>query len=112
MRDVYHVTEDLLPSQILSVGFCGASFAPIFEWRAIATDYVPFGISPRIIPELSVWASERFGKEVGYPRLFFRLETAQEYIRRFTDHRSEMQLLGIALHQERLHQVYDLEQRR
>ena len=37
---------------------------------------------------------------------------AQEYIRRYTDHSSDMQLLGIGLHQERLHQVYELEQRR
>ncbi len=113
MRDVNHATEDLLPSRILSVGFCGASFAPIFKWVSpLVEDYARFGIPENRISELTSWANELFDKEIGHPNLFFRLRTAREYIRRFTNQSSDMQLLGIGLHQERLHQVHELEQGR
>src|SRR5258706_12033388 len=112
MRDAYHVTEDMLPSQILSVGLCGAFFAPIFDWAGtLDEDYNRFGIPANLIPDLSAWASEASGKEIGFPYSFRRLPTAREYIRRFTNQSSDIQLLGIGLDKERLHRVFEVEQR-
>jgi hypothetical protein len=114
LREVGGRTEDLLPPQILSVGLCNTSHAPVFDWTGpLDEDYANYGIPSNFIPELSAWASaKKSNKEIGFPNIFLRLSTAQEYLRRFAKNVSDLQLLGIGLHQERLHQIIELELRR
>jgi len=113
LRDVIGVTEDLLPGQILSVGFCDAENAPIFSWAGNGTEqYARFGVAPDRISEIDTWANAKLGREIGYPDLFIHLHTAHEYIRRFVTGNNDNQLLGIALHKERLPQIAELERLR
>src|SRR5258708_11647275 len=110
MRNLQHATDDLLPGKFLSVGFWGAPIAPVFTWMGPTDeDYVQFGIPPDRISELTKWADERFDQEIGYPNLVMRLETAREYMRRFTNGMTEMQLIGMGLHKEYLGKIAEIE---
>lgn len=113
LRSVHGVTEDLLPDRMLSVGFCGASYAPVLSWTSnTEEEYTAFGIATSRIAQLEVWSDPKFGSEIGFPNLFFRLATAQEYVQTFISENSDAQLLGIGLHKERLYQIAELEQLR
>jgi hypothetical protein len=111
MRTVCRVAEDLLPNRFLSVGLCSALRAPIFDWTAPPKeDYINFGIPLDQVPQLSTWADERLDKEIGHPNIFFHLATAREYIARFTNDASNLQLVGMGLHQSHLDTLAIIEQ--
>lgn len=111
LKDIKGATEDLLPPHFLSIGFCNISHAPIFDWtEPREEDYANYGIPYTLIPELSTWANERYKTEIGFPWIFFHLNTAQEYIRRFAINATDLQILGIGLHREHLQQIRELEQ--
>ncbi len=113
LRSAIGATEDLLPARMLSVGYCGASRAPVLSWVDLDEENcAKFGVSPDRKAELDLWCQGKHDREIGYPDLFFRLPTAREYIRIFTSSAADIQLLGIGLHQERLHQIAQLEQLR
>lgn len=112
LRSAIGATEDLLPARMLSVGYCGASRAPSLRGDFDEEKCARFGVSPARKAEVISWVEERLDREVGFPDLFFRLPTAREYIRRFTSGAADIQLLGIGLHQERLHHIAQLERLR
>jgi hypothetical protein len=113
LRNVIGATEDLLPDRILSSGYCSAENAPVFSWAGNGTEeYARFGIAPDRISEVDTWANASLGRETGHPDLFLHLRTAREYIRRFVTEKNDNQLLGIALHKERLRQITELERLR
>ena len=99
LKSVTASDTDLIPDRILSVGFCGSQFAPIFDWAgASEQDYADFAIPKDMVAALNEWANARFDSEVSYPHNFFRLATAREYIRRFVRDSRDLQLLGIGVH--------------
>jgi hypothetical protein len=96
--------KELLPAKILSVSPCVAGDLPVLSWaRANSQECDLYGISPDNIPILNEWgnALERAG-EIGYPSVFYKLETARQYIERFVTDFEDIALVGIGLHRSRV----------
>jgi hypothetical protein len=109
LRAAENATEDLLPDKLLSVGLCGAPFAPPLSWVMAQEDCEQFGVPEHLRGELESWADEKDGRETGYPNIFFSLATAREYVQRFTS-APDIQILGIGVHEDDLPTVEQAEQ--
>ncbi len=110
MKTVFGIKENLLPGKILSVGFCGTYFAPLFDWDGIPDEaYIDFGIPDNLRHEVNTWANEGWQKKLGYPNIFFELSSAREYINRFIHEPQDIQLLGIGLHKADIGKLDEIE---
>ncbi len=93
---------ELLPPKILSLSSCVANFPPVIPWAfSSSEDYSVFGVSTENDAELSRWADEH-SEEIGYPYVFYQLDTARKYIQRFVTHVEDLVLLGSAIHRSRV----------
>jgi hypothetical protein len=110
LRDVCGATEDLVPTRIISIAFDGAADPPLFDWVGVlGEDYDLFGVHPELMAEKNAWANERYNTEIGYPNVFYKLETAREYVQRFTKKLAHIHIVGIGLHKDFLPRVEEAE---
>jgi len=100
-----NIPADLIPDQILSVGFCGSEFAPLFSGTKFnELMYASFGIPEQLIPQIDAWSNARLNQEVGlgYPNIFFTLTSAREYVNNFVQTNALSLILGIGVHRNDL----------
>ncbi len=92
---------DLLPPRIISVSPCVARMAPVFTWTGPTDEeYALFGIQKSV--ELTEWTDGRLDKTIGYPNIFFDLQTSRQFISKFVTKMDNTLLLGMALHRNQL----------
>ena len=115
-----YMSAGLLPDRILSASPCLARFLPdlwSIEWAKEEPENrreaaAAFGLEGSL-PEVITWVTERFDKEIGWPNILFRLDSAVELWRRFLSAKSEPVCLELALeegHAERFCEEAEPEQ--
>jgi hypothetical protein len=95
-------SERLLPEQLLSISDCHGDIFPVYRgWRAdIDQQYaLEFGIPPDKLAAFSQWSAENRKKNIGLPDVFYKLDTAQEFIAEFIPVTTGLFLIGIGLHE-------------
>ncbi len=98
-------SRDLLPARILSVSPCISPFVPdvwAIEWTSASREERlekagTFGISAEI-HEVIPWVTSRFDKEIGWPNVCYKIDTANEFRETFLSKAPDAIILGIGLH--------------
>ena len=102
------MSPDLLPTRILSASNCIVEIPDAWavEWAKYQDserqeEAATFGIEPEILPQVVTWVTSRLNsEEIGWPVVFYTLETAREFAKKFLPGNEDVVLLGIGLQQE------------
>jgi hypothetical protein len=96
---------DLLPDRILSASNCIADIPD--AWAVKWANYkesdrreeaAKFGITPEILPQVIEWVTSGLESQlIGWPVVFYSLETARKFAQRFLPNDSDLALIGIGL---------------
>ena len=102
------MSADLLPARILSASNCIADIPD--AWAVKWANYketnrkeeaAKFGIAPEMLPDVIDWVTSGLeSQKIGWPVVFYSLETARKFAENFLPHDSDLALLGIGLESE------------
>src|SRR5688572_19548165 len=102
------MSPDLLPARILSASNCIAEIPD--AWAVGWANYpendrkdeaAKFGIRPEILPQVIDWVTSRLeSQKIGWPVVFYSLDTARQFVQSFLRHENDLALLGIGLKPE------------
>src|SRR4029453_16363526 len=97
------MSADLLPARILSASSCISEIPDAWavKWanykdndRRVAA--AKFGIPTEGLPRLLDWVTSRLDSEqIGWPVVFYSLDTAREFAKEFIPNNDEVALIGI-----------------
>ena len=103
------MAADLLPDRLLSLSDCICDFAPshwAIQWVNVtdeerAAEASKFEVSPSRTQDIVDRATEWLDTgRLGWPSVFFSLQDAREFSKRFLDNCTDLELVGISLHEE------------
>ena len=102
------MSADLLPARILSASHCIADIPD--AWAVRWANYqesdreeeaAKFGITPEILPQVIDWVTSGLeSKKIGWPVVFYSLDTARQFAQSFLTHDTDLVLVGIGLQPE------------
>ena len=102
------MSADLLPARILSASNCISDIPD--AWAVKWANYnetdrneeaAKFGITSEILPQAIDWVTSGLeSQKIGWPVVFYSLETAREFAQSFLPHETELALVGIGLRPE------------
>ena len=105
---VWRTTTDaeLLPARLITLSNCLTGFAPddwALEWVQYTAENrlekaARFGLTAETLPALTHWVTEQFNKaEIGWPNLFYTVNTARQFKNQFLPASQDLVLLGLGL---------------
>jgi len=102
------MSADLLPTRILSASSCITDIpdAWAIKWANYKEserkeEAAKFGITPEILPQVIDWVTSGLeSRKIGWPVVFYSLETAQQFAQSFLPHDNDLALIGIGLQRE------------
>jgi len=102
------MSAELLPTRILSASSCITDIPD--AWAVTWASYTDserrkeaakFGVTPEVLPQMLDWVTSRLeSKEVGWPVVFYTVDMALDFARRFLHISEDLALVGIGLRQE------------
>jgi len=109
-----YVSQDLLPPRILSLSSCICPFVPdlwAIGWvnathEERLEDAQKFGLSNNL-KEVMSWVASRLDKEIGWPNVYYSLDTAQSFRAEFLSQTNDVIMLGIGLHKSYIEEFMD-----
>lgn len=99
---------DFLPDRVISVSRCLANVLPdvwtiewvVFEDRERRKKAAEFGLSPHAMIKVIEYLTNSLNDNViGWPGLFFSIDTAHEFVNAYLNDSSEYEVVGIGLHE-------------
>lgn len=74
--------DDLLPDKLMSLSNCIIkSVPPFLEWTGGTPETL--GVPEHLIPALEEWSSQTWEITHGYPNVFYSLDDARDFVKRF-----------------------------
>src|SRR4029079_6581908 len=102
------MSADLLPDRILSASSCIADIPEAWavEWANYKEtdrreEAAKFGIAAEVLPEVINWVTSGLASQrIGWPVVFYSLETARQFAEKFLHDQNDSALVGIGLQPE------------
>jgi hypothetical protein len=104
---VWRTTDaELLPASLITLSNCLTGFAPddwALEWVQYTDENrlekaAEFGLTAETLPAVTQWVTEQFNKnEIGWPNLFYRVNTAHQFKNQFLPASQDLILIGLGL---------------
>ena len=103
-----HTSAELIPARILSASNCFTYFFPdswTIRWSSTDADERKESAAALQIPSERIeatvqWATDSFGKEFGWPNVFYSLESAKAARAEFLPRDLDVATFGLGLHND------------